>query len=101
MLCSSVEIKDRFYVELDSVIRSIPATEHLYLLGDFNARVGSDHVSWPDCIGHFGIGKMNENGQRLLELCLYHNLCITNTFFHTKPRQNVSWSIPDLATGIN
>ncbi|XP_037803947.1 uncharacterized protein LOC119598372 [Penaeus monodon] len=28
---------------------------------------------------------MNENGQRLLELCCYHDLCITNTFFATKP----------------
>ena len=34
---------------------------------------------------------MNENGQRLLELCCYHNLCITNTFFQNKAYHKVSW----------
>ncbi|XP_074873341.1 uncharacterized protein LOC142024904 isoform X1 [Carettochelys insculpta] len=37
---------------------------------------------------------MNDNGQRLLELCTYHNLCITNTFFQTKPQHRVSWRHP-------
>nr|XP_054750072.1 craniofacial development protein 2-like [Lytechinus pictus] len=93
-LCSSAEIKDQFYEHLDSVIANVPANEHLFLLGDFNARVGADHDSWPKCIGHFGIGKLNENGQRLLEVCSYHNLCITNTFFSTKPCHKVSWRHP-------
>ncbi|XP_076462059.1 uncharacterized protein LOC143294568 [Babylonia areolata] len=90
MSTSSGPTKDQFYEELDTTIRDIPATEQLYLLGDFNARVGSDHNSWPSCIGRFGIGKLNENGQRLLELCSYHNLCITNTFFSTKPHHRTS-----------
>ncbi|KAK4325144.1 hypothetical protein Pmani_004298 [Petrolisthes manimaculis] len=37
---------------------------------------------------------MNKNGQRLLELCSYQNLCITNTFFSTKPIHRVSWHHP-------
>ncbi|XP_037804032.1 uncharacterized protein LOC119598476 [Penaeus monodon] len=37
---------------------------------------------------------MNENGQRLLELCSYQDLCITNTFFATKPHRRVSWRHP-------
>ena len=68
-LTSPAEVKDQFYEALETTIRKIPATEQLYMLGDFNARVGDDHRSWPRSIGHFGIGKMNENGQRLLELC--------------------------------
>ena len=36
---------------------------------------------------------MNENGQRLLELCTFHDLCITNSF-HTKPQHKVSWRHP-------
>ena len=50
-------------------VSTIPTNEHLFLLGDFNDRVGADHESWPDCLGHFGGGNMNDNGQRLLELC--------------------------------
>ena len=37
---------------------------------------------------------MNENGQRLLELCTFHDLCITNSFFRTKPQHKVSWGHP-------
>lgn len=42
--------KNRFYANLSSVIKTIPSKEHLVLLGDFNARLGSDHDSWPSCL---------------------------------------------------
>ena len=70
---------------LASIIRNIPNKEQAVVLGDFNARVGADHDSWPSCVGQFGLGKMNGNGQRLLELCAFHDLCITNSFFRTVP----------------
>ena len=72
-------------------IMSIPSTKQLVLLADFNARVGADNDFWPSCLGPFGVGKMNENGQWLLKLCVFHNLCITNSFFKTKPQHKVSW----------
>ena len=93
-LCSTAETKDDFYSQLETAIKEIPPSEHLYLLGDFNAWTGSDHTSWPRCISHFGVGKLNENGQRLLELCSFHDLCITDTFFTTKPHRRVSWQHP-------
>lgn len=93
-LSSPQEIKDRFYDELEATVNNIPSREQLYLLGDFNARVGADHDSWPSCVGHHGIGKLNENGQRLLEFCTYHHLCITNTYFQSKPIHKVSWRHP-------
>ena len=61
---------------------------------DFNARVGADHSFCPTCLGYFGIGNMNENGQCLLELCCHHSLSITNTFVMTKPQHKVSWRHP-------
>ncbi len=84
-LCSSGETKDTFYEELETTIKEIPTTEHLFLLRDFNAQIEANHNSWPHCIAHFGLSKLNENGQRLLELCSHHDLCISNTFFSTKP----------------
>ena len=53
-----------------------------------------NHEAWPSCLGHHGMGKMNENGQRLLELCCHHGLSITNTFFENKPCHKVSWRHP-------
>ena len=93
-LYSTPETKDQFYENLASVISSTPNKEQLILLGDFNARVGADYDSWPSCLGKFGVGKMNENGQRLLELCTFHNLCISNSYFQTKPQHKVSWRHP-------
>ena len=93
-LCSPAETKDRFYEELDRTLKTIPPSEQLFLMGDFNARVGADNDSWSDCLGCFGVGKLNENGQRLLELCCHHHLCVTNTFFQTKPLHRVSWRHP-------
>ena len=91
-LCFSPEAKDQFYEDLDAVVGMVPESEPLF--GDFNARVGGDHKSWPDCIWHFGVGRMNKNGQRLLELCSYRKLSISNTFFNTKPHHRLSWMHP-------
>ncbi|XP_068680344.1 craniofacial development protein 2-like [Montipora foliosa] len=93
-LLATVETKDHFYESLDTALSTIPASEHIYVIGDFNARVYSDREAWPNVVGHHGTGKMNDNGQRLLELCCYHNLCITNTFFQNKACHKVSWRHP-------
>ena len=79
---------------MDLVIKGIPANEQIVLLGDFNARTGSDSESWPICLGPQGYGKLNENGQRLLEFCTWHGLCITNSYFQTNPWHKVSWQHP-------
>ena len=93
-LSATPDHKDEFCDRLAASISSIPSKEEVVLLGDFNARVGCDHDSWPSCLGQFGVCKMNDNGQRLLELCTYHNLCIANSFFKTKPQHKVSWRHP-------
>ena len=93
-LASTAEAKDKFYYDLSAAIRRIPDRELLFIAGDFNAIVGVDHNSWPTCLGQFGIGKMNENGQRMLELCCRHGLCVSNTFLNTRPQHWVSWRHP-------
>ena len=93
-LTSPAEAKDKFYDDLSTAVDKIPKQEPLFILGDFNARVGADYSSWPTCLGHFGTGRINENGQRLLEFCCHHSLCVTNTFFSTKPQHRVSWRHP-------
>ena len=47
---------------LNDTNKNIHSSDHLVLLGDFNARVGADHESWSSCLCCFGVGKINENG---------------------------------------
>ena len=69
------------------------------MLGDFNARVGTDHGSLPGSLGHFGISKMNENGQRFLNLRSHRKLCIPSSFFKTKPHHKFKPSCKHLRSG--
>ena len=92
-LASTAEAKDKFYDDLSAAISRISDRELLFIAGDFNARVGVNH-NWPTCLGQFGIGKMHENGQHLLELCCHHGLCVSNTICNTKPLHRVSWRHP-------
>ena len=93
-LASTAEAIDMFYKDISAAIWRIPDREPLFIAGDFNARVGVDHNSWPTCLGQFGTGKMNENGQHLLELCCHHGLYVSNTICNTKPLHRVSWRHP-------
>ena len=88
------EVKDEFYENLSDTIQKVSTKDQIILLGDFNARVGSDHEAWPMCIGKFNVGNMNDNGQRLLELCSRFQLCVANSFFYSKPQHKVSWQHP-------
>jgi exonuclease III len=83
--CSTAKDKYAFYKALETRIREIPDKENLILLGDFNARLGTDHTSWP----HFGVCRLNDNGQRLLELCSFYDLAITNNFYPTKSHHRI------------
>ena len=51
------EVKNKFYDDLDSVISAAPRTDKL-ILGDFNARVGTDHKTWEGVIGTEGATAM-------------------------------------------
>ncbi len=87
-------IKDDFYRALDAILQKTPATDRLILMGDFNARVGTEHLVWSKVIGQHGVGKMNHNGVRLLSLCAEHQLVITNTIFQMKNRFKTTWQHP-------
>ena len=52
-------VKDAFYEKLDCDLTSVSAREELFLLGDLNARVGSDKRDLLDCLGSYGFGKIN------------------------------------------
>ena len=54
------------------------------MIGDFNARVGSDTEKWKGILGSHGVGKCNTSEKLLLALGSEHALVITNTIFKHK-----------------
>nr|XP_022322870.1 craniofacial development protein 2-like [Crassostrea virginica] len=89
------ETKEIFLEQLQEVINNTPKHDILLIIGDFNAKVGSSNKGYESVMGKHGIGKRNENGENLLELCQINNLVITGTIFPHKPRHKISWISPD------
>ena len=90
-LTSTKETIEQFYANLSTVLNSVPASDKLILLGDFNARVGCDHNQWEGVLSKNGTGKMNANGLLLLSKCTEYNLVITNTLFRIAGKYKNSW----------
>ena len=70
---------ERFYEDLQDLLELTPKKDVLFIIGDWNAKVGSQET--PRVTGKFGLGKRNEAGQRQIEFCQKNALVIANTLF--------------------
>ena len=73
---------ERFYKDLQDLLELTPQKDVFFLIGDWNAKVGSQEA--PGVTGKFGLGIWNEAGQRLIELCQENALVIANTLLDRK-----------------
>ena len=74
-----------FYENLQDLLELIPTKYVLFIIGDWNAKVGSQKT--PGATGKFGLGVQNEAGQRLIEFCQENTLVIANTLFQQHKRR--------------
>ena len=75
---------ERFYEDLQDLLKLTPKKDVLFIIGDGNAKVGSQEI--PGVAGKFGFGVRNEAGQRLTEFCQENSLGIANTLFQQHKR---------------
>ena len=76
---------ERFYEVLQDLLELMPPKDVLFIIGDWNAKVGSQET--PGATGKFGLGIWNEVGQRLIEFCQENALVIANTLFQQHKRR--------------
>ena len=84
---------ERFYKDLQDLLELTPKKDVLFIIGDWNAKVGSQET--PGATGKFGLGIWNEAGQRLIKFCQEDALIITNTLFQQHKRGLYTWTSPD------
>ena len=70
---------ERFYEDLQDLLELTSKKDVLFIIGDWNAKVGSQET--PGITGTFGLGVRNEPGQRLIEFCQENELVIANAPF--------------------
>ena len=84
---------EQFYEELQDLLELTPKKDVLFIIGDRNAKVGSQETL--GVTGKFGLGIQNEVGQRLIEFCQENALAIANTLFQQHKRRLYPWASPD------
>ena len=94
-LISNAEDADveRFYEDLQDLLELTPKKAVVFIIGDWNAKVGSQET--PGVTGKFGLGVQNEAGQRLTQFSQGNALVIANTLFQQHKRRLYTWTSPD------
>ena len=84
---------EQSYEDLQDFLERIPKKDVLFIIGDWNAKVGSQEI--PAVTGKSGLGLQNEAGQRLIRFCQETKLVIANTLFQPHKRRLYILMSPD------
>ena len=82
-----------FYDDLQDLLEITLKKDVLFIIGDWNAKVGSQEI--PGLTDKFGLGVQNESGQRLIGFCQESTLVIAHTLFQQHKRRLYTWTSPD------
>ena len=87
---------EQFYEDLQDLLELTPQKDVLFIIGDWNAKVGSQET--PGVTGKFCLGVQNEAGQRLREFCQENSLLIANTLFQKHKRRLYTWTSLEISS---
>ena len=79
--------------DLQDLLELTPKKDVLFIIGDWNAKVGSQEI--PGVTGKFDLGVQNEAGQSLIESGPENTLVMANTLFQQHKRRLYTWTSPD------
>ena len=89
------EEKDLFYNRLQSIVSKLPRKDINIVMGDINAKVGTDNTNQESVMGKYGLGVSNDNGDRLIAFCTFNEMVIGGTVFPHKDIHKATWLSPD------
>ena len=84
---------EQFYEDLHDLLELTSKIDVLFIIGDWNAKVGSQEI--PGVKGKFGLGVQNEAEQRLTQFHQENTLVTANTLFQQHKRRLYTWISPD------
>ena len=83
---------EQFYEDLQDLLELTPKKDVLFIIGGWNAKVGSQET--PGVTGKFGLGIWSEVGQRLIAFCQEIASVIANALFQQHKRRLYTWTSP-------
>ena len=92
------ERKEEFYQQLQAVLDRVPRRDIVIVMGNMNAKVGSDNAGRQHVMGAEGMGTINENGEFFVDFCEMNDLVIGETVFPHHKINKVTWTSPDMIT---
>ena len=88
------EVKDQFYDRLQSILDKLKEKDMTILTGDLNVKIGVDNCGYQEVMGRHGLGKMNENGEMLADLCASNRLVIGSSVLPHRRIHKATWISP-------
>ena len=90
------EEMDYVYDALQKAIDITPKGDIMYVIGDWNAKVGKQKTA--GITGRFGLGTRNGRGDTMVDFCSRNSLVVMNTMFKQHARRLYTWKSPDKIT---
>uniref|UniRef100_W5MW18 Uncharacterized protein n=1 Tax=Lepisosteus oculatus TaxID=7918 RepID=W5MW18_LEPOC len=82
-----------FYAKIEEALEQVPKKDIIYIMGNFNAKVGSQEEA--NTIGQSGLGERNKAGDCLVKFCHENHLRVSNTWFMQPKCRLYTWTAPN------
>ncbi|KAL3274852.1 hypothetical protein HHI36_019634 [Cryptolaemus montrouzieri] len=88
------DVVESFYEQLQEIINN-KTGEDIFIIGDFNAKIGNQVNETERAVGQYGYGTTNERGDTMVDFLEMNQLYAMNTFFQKRKYRKWTWRSPD------
>ncbi|KAE8299658.1 hypothetical protein D5F01_LYC02068 [Larimichthys crocea] len=96
-----LEEKEKFRLDLDEVMQSIPRSERVVIGAYFNGPVGAENRDDEKVMGRFGIQERNAEGQMVVDFAKRMEMAVVNTFIQKRQEHRVTYKSGGRSTQVD